>query len=50
MLQTRMTTIPFILSELSSLDGKSYNALYFEYHLESFLETIGFVEEVVTVC
>ena len=30
--RTRMTTLIFILSELSSLDGLSYNILYFEYH------------------
>ena len=47
MSRTRMTTLIFILSELSSLDGLSYNALYVEYRSEYFHET---VEEVMTKC
>ena len=39
---TRMTTVAIILSELSSIDCLSCNALYFEYCQEYFLESIRF--------
>ena len=42
MLHTRMRTLIFILSELFTRDGYSYNALYFDYHYEYFYETIRF--------